>query len=507
MVFAMSAPLLSSRRTVLRGSLALAAGAMALPVGLPALLRGTPARAAGVSTAFAALPLPHSFRAGKTETLWSYRAEGPAPLPGAPAPLVLRAKQGQPFTAVFTNHLPEPTTVHWHGLRLPVAMDGVPFLTQNPVRPGESFTYTFTPPDAGTFWLHPHLNSLTQLSRGLSALLIVEERDDPGFDADIPLLLRDWRIGEDGSWLDLVDERESGRAGTFGPLHTASGQEAPVLTAPSGGLVRLRLCNADVTRILRIVADDLPKGAAVQVIAIDGHPLARPEPLERESIGPGMRCDLLVRMPDRAGDRVSFSNTSSSTPWTVLTLTADGPSRKRSLPKRSPLPANPVTVPDLAAAESLRFDFGAGVEDGQKADGAKPALWSINRRAWVEAYGVTGPTPELPMLPGQSFADAKAAICGDGTPLATLQRNKTYLLELTNYTPHPHPIHLHGLAVQMVSSTRAGMRTGQTGDTVLLGPKERAVVAVVADNPGDWMMHCHIIEHQASGMMGVVRVA
>lgn len=499
----MSQPL-PTRRALLRGGLALGAAA-ALPVAVPPLLAG-PARAAGVTTAFSARPLPHSFRAGRSETLWSYRADGAAAPGSAPQPMILRARQGQPFTAVFTNHLPEPTTVHWHGLRLPVAMDGVPFLTQNPVNPGESFSYSFTPPDAGTFWLHPHLNSLTQLSRGLSALLIVEEAQDPGFDADIPLLLRDWRIGADGAWLDLVDDRESGRAGTFGPLHTASGQESPVLTAPSGGLVRLRLCNADVTRILRLVADDLPKGAAVQVIAIDGHPLARPELLDRESIGPGMRCDLLVRMPDRAGDRVSFSNTSTSAPWTVVTLTAEGPSRKRRLPQRNPLPANPVPRPDLTAAESLRFDFGAGVEEGNSNGTARPALWSINRRAWVEAYGVTGTVPELPMLPGQSFAEARAAVCGDGTPLATLERNRTYLLDLTNYTPHPHPIHLHGLAVQMVSSTREGIRIGQIGDTVLLAPKERAVVAVVADNPGDWMMHCHIIEHQASGMMGVVRV-
>ncbi|GAB3127075.1 multicopper oxidase family protein [Novispirillum itersonii subsp. nipponicum] len=505
MVFAMTGHPCISRRTLLRGGVAVSTAAT-VSAAFPPLLGGRVARAAGVSAAFSAQPLPHSFRPGRTETLWSYRADGAAAPGTAPQPMILRARQGQPFTAVFTNHLPEPTTVHWHGLRLPVAMDGVPFLTQNPVNPGDSFTYTFTPPDAGTFWLHPHLNSLTQLSRGLSALLIVEEAQDPGFDADIPLLLRDWRIGSDGAWLDLVDERESGRAGTFGPLHTASGQEAPVLTAPAGGLVRLRLCNADVTRILRIVADDLPKGAAVQVIAIDGHPLAKPETLDRESIGPGMRCDLLVRMPERAGDRVSFSNTSSSSPWTVVTLTAEGPSRKRRLPQRNPLPANPVSRPDLKTAESLRFDFGAGVEDGEKSSTAKPALWSINRRAWVEAYGVTGPTPELPMLPGQSFAEAKAAICGDGTPLATLERNRTYLLELTNYTPHPHPIHLHGLAVQMVSSTRDGLRIGQIGDTVLLGPKERAVVAVVADNPGDWMMHCHIIEHQASGMMGVVRV-
>ncbi len=82
-----------------------------------------------------------------------------------PAP-VIRARQGQPVRIEFTNKLDEPTTIHWHGLRIPIGMDGVPFLSQKPVMPGETFVYEFTPPDAGTFWYHPHMNSTEQLGRG-----------------------------------------------------------------------------------------------------------------------------------------------------------------------------------------------------------------------------------------------------------------------------------------------------------------------------------------------------
>src|SRR6267378_2121146 len=90
--------------------------------------------------------------------VWTYDGTVPGP--------ELRVRQGEPLRVVVENKLGEDTTVHWHGIRLPNAMDGVPNLTQKPIHPGESFTYDFTPPDAGTFWYHPHADTLQQLGRG-----------------------------------------------------------------------------------------------------------------------------------------------------------------------------------------------------------------------------------------------------------------------------------------------------------------------------------------------------
>src|SRR5437764_7243305 len=107
---------------------------------------------------------------GNSDTeVWAYEGTVPGP--------ELRLRQGDPVRVVVSNKLGEDTTVHWHGIRLPNAMDGVPGLTQQPIRPGENFSYEFTPPDAGTFWYHPHADSLQQLGRGLAGALIVEERE------------------------------------------------------------------------------------------------------------------------------------------------------------------------------------------------------------------------------------------------------------------------------------------------------------------------------------------
>ena len=122
--------------------------------------------------------------------IWGYQGRVPGP--------TLRVKQGDEVRVRLVNELPEPTVVHWHGLRLPNAMDGVPHLTQRPIAPGSSFDYRFRAPDAGTFWYHSHLYSSEQLERGLYGVLIVEEPIPVAVDRDLVLVLDDWRLGSDG---------------------------------------------------------------------------------------------------------------------------------------------------------------------------------------------------------------------------------------------------------------------------------------------------------------------
>jgi FtsP/CotA-like multicopper oxidase with cupredoxin domain len=122
--------------------------------------------------------------------VWAYNGT----VPGTP----LRLKQGEPTRIIVENRLNQVTTVHWHGIRVPNAMDGVPGLTQPPIKPDQSFVYEFTPPDAGTFWYHSHANSLEQLGRGLAGPIIVEEGEPPRVDRDIVWFLQDWRLTEDG---------------------------------------------------------------------------------------------------------------------------------------------------------------------------------------------------------------------------------------------------------------------------------------------------------------------
>lgn len=215
-------------------------------------------------------------------------------------PPVLRMRKGEPYAARLFNRLDKPTTVHWHGLRIANAMDGVPELTQPYVYPGDRFDYVFTPPDAGTFWYHPHCNTLTQMGAGLTGMIVVENPDDPTFDAEIVLNLRDWRLGTGGAFIDAFKPRDAARGGTYGTVRTANWQQEPTYDAPAGGLVRVRIAATDVTRIYTIGLE----GAEAMVIALDGNPVDKPFALDRYDFGPGQRVDLVVRMPDSEVERL-----------------------------------------------------------------------------------------------------------------------------------------------------------------------------------------------------------
>lgn len=131
--------------------------------------------------------------------VWAYNGTVPGP--------VLRARQDTSLQATVENGLPEGTTVHWHGIRLPNAMDGVPGLTQPTIQPGARFDYAFTPPDAGTFWYHSHDDSLVQMGRGLAGALIVEEPSPPAVDRELLWAIQDWRLDSNAQIAPGFDNR------------------------------------------------------------------------------------------------------------------------------------------------------------------------------------------------------------------------------------------------------------------------------------------------------------
>lgn len=461
-----------SRRTLLKAS-TLATAAYAAGVAVP-LARRAIASSPQDLVAFEGSTLLSGER--KTEQTMSYRLGGA----GDGLPPVLRMRKGEEFAVRLVNQLKEPTTVHWHGLRIANAMDGVPELTQPYVCTGDSFDYRFTPPDAGTYWYHPHCNTLEQIGRGLTGVIVVDEPNDPVFDAEVVLNLRDWRLGSDGQFIDQFKPRDAARSGTYGTVRTTNWKREPTYDAPAGGLVRVRIAVTDVTRVYRLGLD----GGAAKVVALDGNSLEAPFPLDLYDVGPGQRMDLVLRMPDGEGQTVKLTNVKGSTPWTVASFRSVGASAKRSLDDVVALPANPVPVADIKAAEIIPIEFTATAEHG-----AKPSIcgslgytfWAINRVAW----------------PGD-VSDPVA-------PLAELKLGKSYVFRIANRTPHAHPIHLHGMSFRTVASNQPRL-LGHPTDTILLQPDEIADLALVADNPGEWMLHCHIIEHQKTGMSSYLRV-
>ncbi|WP_137929566.1 multicopper oxidase family protein [Mesorhizobium comanense] len=395
-------------------------------------------------------------------------------------PPVLRMRKGEPFAARLVNAIDDPTTIHWHGIRLPNKMDGVPFLVQPYVYTGDHFDYAFTPPDAGTFWYHPHCNTLEQMGHGLTGVIVVENPGDQQFDAEVVLNLRDWRLGDDAQFIEQFRPRDAARTGTYGTVRTANWLDQPRYDAPSGGLVRLRVAISDVTRIYAFRVE----GGEAEVIALDGNPVPRRFSPDALLLGPGQRMELAVRMPDDEGATVSLRDVRGTKPKVIATLRSVGASLKRDARDVAPLEPNPVPEVDLSTAQHISLALSATAEN-VPSNGICGSLgysfWAINKVPWP------GDTPD------------------PTAPLAELKLGKSYVIDMENLTPQSHPIHLHGMSFKVLSSSTRQVEP-LISDTYLIQANEKVSLGFVADNPGDWLLHCHIIEHQKSGMTSYVRV-
>ncbi|MCY1402560.1 Multicopper oxidase mco [compost metagenome] len=414
-----------------------------------------------------AAPLDVELVPGHMTPAWAFGGSAPGK--------ELRVRQGDWLRVRFINHLPVPTTIHWHGIRLPLEMDGVPYVSQLPVMPGEYFDYKFRVPDAGSYWYHPHVSSSEELGRGLVGPLIVEEREPTGFLHERTLSLKNWHVDDQGAFVPFSIPREAARGGTAGRLSSINGVPGATVDLPAGQIVRLRLLNLDNTLTYRI---NLRGNAEARIYALDGNPV-EPRPLGKDYwLGPGMRICLAIKVPP-AGEEIALR---------------DGPVRLGTLrsvaSEQAPgdwppaLPANPVAEPDLANAEKINFNFEwVGSVSVNTEIGKPPSLWQINGKAW----------------------DITDKTCAD-RPIATLKKGNSYILELKNMTQYQHPIHLHGMSFKVIASNRRKIVPYFT-DTYLLGKNERAQVALVADNPGVWMFHCHVIDHMETGLMAAIEVA
>lgn len=401
---------------------------------------------------------------------------------------VIRVPQHTPLTVTLKNELAEHTAIHWHGIRLPNAMDGVPYVTQPPIEPGDEFTYEFSPPDTGSFFFHPHCNTVEQLGRGLFGALIVTGDETEAYDDEILCVVRDWRTTAAGDLLPVGTDEGASRSGTFGNLRTTNLTQSPAYQTVAQGDVRVRLMNLDNTRVMEVGIE----GAEAAIIAIDGNPVS-PFPLSSWRLGPAMRLDIVMRMPTQG--TVKLFDYFSAQPVLLAAFNPTGaPLRKKAFDP-APLFKSDIPTPDLTSARKVRFDFSASAQTQALQDYAAEGVpwadelcltdktfWAINKTAWPEDGHRQAPEP-----------------------LATLRKGETCVMELVNQTPHMHPIHMHGHTFKYLSSNKRPLPPHHT-DTVLLTPKERVKVAFVADNPGDWMFHCHIIEHQDTGMMGMIRV-
>ena len=442
------------------------------------MLRGLPARAAPGTLSLAPAPASAPLVGGQwPETaVWAYNGAVPGP--------EIRVRQGKMVRVTARNGLDQPTTVHWHGIRLPNAMDGVPEVTQDPIPPGGEFYYEFEAVDAGTFWYHPHVNSVEQQGRGLSGALIVEEKEPVRVDRDVTWVIDDWLLQDTAQIAgNFGQRRQLSHGGRIGNTVTVNGRIPHDMQVRAGERIRLRLINVANARTFSLDFGALKP----TIIALDGQPVAPHAPKGRVTLAAAQRVDLIVDMAGRPGDKVLVTDAYyRGEDYEFLTIAYSDESPLRDSPLDAPvaLAANPLPEPvpdDQAQRETIVLEGGAM--------GRMPA--------GVDRFIKQGQFWFLNGLPDK----------GRSGPLISVSRGRTCVIELLNRTNWEHPMHLHGFAFRVLKRNGKPNMRGEWLDTVLVGPQDSVEIAFVADNPGDWLFHCHILEHMLAGMNSIVRVA
>ena len=408
-----------------------------------------------------------SLQPGLTSEVFAYNGHVPGP--------TLDVREGDNVIVHFRNELPEPTTVHWHGIHLPFESDGSPF---HPIRPGESHDYRFTvlPGTAGTYWYHPHPDKRTgfAIGKGLFGAIVVHAADDP-----LPpmteklLVLSDNRFLSDGT-IDFPEpashhgniDEENGREG---PVLFVNGQVMPKIDIRSGEIQRWRVINSSAGRIFRIAL----QGQTMIQVGTDGGLFEKPVPVKDLLLATGERAELLVKggapgtralLQNLPYDR--YSPQTRPADWNVtrdlLTLvTSDEPSVTSPAIPGSLRKVVPLDTTKVTAVRTIVF--GQGIINGHTMDMAR-----------VDVSTHVGATE---------------------------------IWEITNIVGMDHPFHLHGFQFQVLD--RNGVAEPYVAWKDMLNIPKHSTARIVVrydDYPGKWMFHCHILDHEDHGMMGVLEV-
>lgn len=423
-----------------------------------------------VEVELVAVEATHTYLDGKPADVWAFRdgarSGSKATIPGP----LLEAKLGDTVIVHFRNELPEETTIHWHGLRVPNASDGTPF-AQMAVQPGATYDYTFQLIDSGFFWYHPHMHGDMQVEAGLYAPIVVH--DDIAIDvaADRVFVLDDVKLESTGKLSERTDNLDL-MLGRQGNVVLINGRQHPKVSAKAGSRERWRFVNAANGRYFNL---ELP-GHTFRVIGWDGGPLVAPYEASTLLMAPGERYEVLVELADAEGDRLELRTVHYDRgheipdPGPIELLAIDLVARGTP---PSPLPTTWGTVLPIAVEpSSLQRRFVLREDDSVPA----MPVFTINDEAFPNITPVRGPSGQVEIW------------------------------EVENLSEMDHPFHLHGMSFQSVDA--AGAPSGPLGwkDTINVPRETTARFAVQLGAPGRWMYHCHILEHAERGMMGELEV-
>jgi FtsP/CotA-like multicopper oxidase with cupredoxin domain len=311
--------------------------------------------------------------------IWGYNGEVPGPL--------LRFKKGEEVKIRLVNRLPQPTSLNWHGVRIVNGMDGVAGLTQEPIPPGGTFDYRFTPPDSGFYWYHPHVLPFIgeQLDRGLYGVMIVDEPEPPTADHDMLIVLVDWKLDDKNQIAGFGLASGAAGAGRIGPLVTVNARALPTTkTLPPASRLRLRILNAAHSRVMVIAFT----GITPFVLAIDSQPCEAFEPARNMiPLGPGARFDVMFDLPGDPGSDANITLLGGSEPDQVLLSFKTAGEKRSPLPPIASLPQNPLLPAEIKLEAARKVDIsieaiasaGAGPLPAEARD--QPLYWKLNGMA------------------------------------------------------------------------------------------------------------------------------
>lgn len=404
---------------------------------------------------------------------WAYNGTLPGPL--------IDVTEGDTVEITLVNRLTQPTTIHWHGLPVPPDQDGNP---HDAVAPGQSHTYRFVLPVgcAGSYWYHPHPHLLAaeQVYHGLAGGFIVRARHDPL--AQIPerlLILSDLKLDATGQI--AANDGNDWMNGREGQFVLTNGQNRPLLRFSPQGQERWRVWNANSARYLRL---QLP-GSMLTLVGTDGGLLEKPHPgLAEYLLAPGQRAEFIVEAGSRRDrarligavyDRGKMGDVAPDSPITILDVdfSAVGASVPASLPDRL---ADILDLGTPVAQKRVVFSESMSMRNGQHS-----MKFLVNGKQYdMNRIDLTSRVGEVEMW------------------------------EIVNQSDMDHPFHLHGTQFQVLSREMDGVSVAEPykawHDTVNLKSGETVRIKTVQCWPGIRMFHCHILEHEAAGMMGQLKV-
>ncbi|CAN2532833.1 Multicopper+oxidase+MmcO [Methylocapsa aurea] len=391
--------------------------------------------------------------------IWGFGAKTPGPL--------LRLAQGEELAVGLVNGLDKPLSLHWHGMRGDNAMDGVAPLTQAEVAPGGRFDYRRKALDAGLFCYRPSVFGTTPelCGRGLKGLLVVDEPKPLDADADLLLVLDDWRLAKDGVIEgDFAAPAAAAGAGRIGTLVAVDGAPTPARRdfAP-GARIRLRFANLANARIMFVGFENIQPF----VVAVDSQPCDAFEPVRRTiPAAPGARFEVLFDMPQAENATGKLVLRGIDEPDRDLAIFTTRGAKATARPAVATPPQNPLLPSEIKLQAAKKVDL---ILEPPASPGAG---WRINGAA-SKAYG--------------------------GPPLFQVKRGSPVTLGFVNRAEVPVVMHVHGHCVRLLHDLDDGWEP-YWRNGVVVPPGKTKHVAFVADSPGKWAVHDDILEHEAAGL-------